>query len=246
MKKSAVLLSLTLMMLLGGTAGLCALGLDLELTAGGGMAMGTTDDADKSGALRYALVAGVAADLYLLEWPRASFGLSVGAGYANLHYHGVDSAVPNPFFPLGPATVTQTSDSTYNYVLIPVTLVGRTQLGGQRALTVRAGGFAGYFLSGTTDLTYSEELDTAHGYPADAYSNGPQDLNNTNTEQWMYGLSLYAGLDLLSKGRISVVPSLQFDIGLTDTSIDSMQPTPSNDTFWYLTANVGIRYSLLQ
>jgi hypothetical protein len=45
---------------------------------------------------------------------------------------------------------------------------------------------------------------------------------------------------------LSIGPSLQFDVGLTDTSIDAMQPTPSNDTFWALTANVGIRYSLLQ
>ena len=61
----------------------------------------------------------------------------------------------------------------------------------------------------------------------------------------MYGLSFYAGLDLFTRGRLSIGPSLEFNLGLTDTSID-LQPTPSNDTFWALTANVGIRYRLLQ
>jgi hypothetical protein len=235
MKKTTVLVSLVAAMLLGGAVGLFALGLDVELKAGGGMAMGTTDDADKSGELRYALDAGVALDLFLLEAPRMAFGVSAGAGYANMHFHGVWENLVDPF---DFTVTTQTSDSVYNYLLFPVALVGRIGMGRERALTLRAGGFAGYFLSGTSDLSYAPETTV--------FDNGEQTLNDTNTEQWMYGLSFYAGLDLLSRGRLSIVPSLQFDLGLTDTSVDLPFPPASKDTFWALTANVGIRYSLLQ
>jgi len=238
MRKTTVLLFLAAVMFLGGALGLSALGLDVELKAGGGMAMGTTDDADKSGEVRWALDAGVALDLFVLETSRVALGVSAGAGYANLHYYGVWENYPSPPGP-PPSTTTQTSDSEYNYLLFPVALVGRIDLGKERALTVRGGGFAGYFLSGTTVLTYDPEVPLF-------FVNGEYTLDDSNTEQWMYGLSFYAGLDLISKGRLSIVPSLQFDIGLTDASVDLAYPPASKDTFWALTANVGIRYSLLQ
>jgi hypothetical protein len=227
------LLSLAILLLLGAACGLSALGLDLELKGGGGMAMGTTDDSNKSGELRYALDAGLSLDVFLLKLGSLSLGLSGGAGYANLHYHGVDPGLVDPF---DFTPTTQTSDSAYNYVVFPVALVGK--LGSRHSLTLRAGGFAGYFLSGTSDLTYSPETTV--------FNDGEATLDETNTEQWMYGLSFYAGVDLFSRGRLSITPSLEFNLGLTDTSVDSMQPTPSNDTFWALTANVGIRYRLLQ
>jgi len=230
---------LAILLLLGAAVGLSALGLDVELKGGGGMAMGTTDDSNKSGELRYALDAGLSLDLYLLELGRLSLGLSGGAGYANLHYHGVWQNYPTPPGP-PPATTTQTSDSEYNYVLFPVAVVGKFGLGARHSLTLRAGGFAGYFLSGTTDLTYSTQA-------APYWLNGEYDLDDTNTELWMYGLSFYAGLNLFNRGRLSIVPSLEFNLGLTDSTVDqAVFPPASNDTFWALTANVGIRYSLLQ
>jgi hypothetical protein len=235
MRKTTVLLFLAAVMFLGGALGLAALGLDVELKAGGGMAMGTTDDANKSGEVRWALNAGVALDLFVLEMGRAALGVSAGAGYANLHFHGVWENLVDPF---DFTPTTQTSDSEYNYLLFPVALVGRIDLGKERALTVRGGGFAGYFLTGTSDLSYNPETTV--------FTNGEQPLDDSNTEQWMYGLSFYAGLNLRSKGRLSIVPSLQFDLGLTDTTVDLPFPPASKDTFWALTANVGIRYSLLQ
>ena len=90
------LFSLAILLLLGAAVGLSALGLDVELKGGGGMAMGTTDDSNKSGELRYALDAGLSLDLYLLELGRLSLGLSGGAGYANLNYHGVDNGITSP------------------------------------------------------------------------------------------------------------------------------------------------------
>lgn len=235
LKKTGLLLSLVCVFFLGAALGLSALGLDIEVKGGGGMAMGTTDDPDKSGELRWALDAGLSLDLYLLELGRLSLGLSGGAGYANLNYHGVD---PNVYDPIDAAFTTQTSDSSYNYVLFPAGLVAKLGIGARHSLTVRGGGFAGYFLSGTSDLTYNPETTL--------FNNGSVKLDDSNTELWMYGLSFYAGLDLLSKGRMSITPSLEFNIGLTDTSIDAMQPTPSKDTFWALTVNFGIRYGILR
>jgi hypothetical protein len=68
----------------------------------------------------------------------------------------------------------------------------------------------------------------------------------------MYGLSFYAGLDVFSRGKLSITPSLEFNLGLSDTTVDQeiapgvIYPPASKDTFWALTANVGIRYSILQ
>jgi hypothetical protein len=231
MRKTKLLLFLVVAMLLGAAFGLSALGLDLELKGGGGLAMGTTDDPNKSGEVRYALDAGLTLDFFVLKLGPLSLGVSGGAGYANLHYHGVDKGIPAP--------TTQTSDSEYNYLLFPVALVGKFNVGARHSLTVRGGGFAGYFLSGTSDLTYNPEVPPF-------FTNGEVALDNSNTEPWMYGLSFYAGLNLCGKGRLSFTPSLEFDVGLTDTSINAKQPTPSKDTFWALTANVGIRYSLLK
>jgi len=237
MRRTKLLLSLVMVLLLVAAFGLSALGLDVELKGGGGLAMGTTDDSNKSGEVRYALSAGLSLDFYLLELGRLSLGLSGGAGYANLHYHGVWENFPNPAPP--PVTVTQTSDSTYNYIFFPVAVVGKLAVGSSHSLTLRGGGFAGYFLSGTSDLTYNPEVPFV-------LVNGEQPLDDTNTEQWMYGLSFYAGMDLLGKGRLSIVPSLELNLGLTDTTIDLPFPPASKDTFWALTANVGIRYSLLK
>ncbi len=238
MRKSWLLLCLVTALLPGSALGLSALGLDVELKAGGGMAMGTTDDPDKSGALRYALDAGLSLDLFVLETGSMAFGLSAGAGYANLNYHGVWENYPTPPGP-PPATTTQTSDSQYNYLLLPFALVGKFAIGERYSLTARAGGFAGYFFSGTTDLTYATEAPPW-------WTSGEVALDDTNTELWMYGLSFYAGLDLFTRGRLSITPSLQFDLGLTDTSVDLPYPPASNDTFWALTVNVGIRYSLIE
>lgn len=233
MRKTKVLFSLVTAMLLGAAFGLSALGLDLELKGGGGLAMGTTDDPNKSGQVRWALDAGLTLDLFLLRLGSISLGVSGGAGYANLNYHSVDKGITIP------APTIQTSDSSFNYLIIPFTLVGKFDIGARRSLTARAGGFAGYFLFGTSDLTYNPEVPPF-------FVNGEVTLNNSNTVQWMYGLSFYAGLDFWGNGRLSFTPSVEFNMGLTDTSINAAQPTPSKDTFWALTANVGIRYRLLQ
>ena len=235
MSRTKLLLFLVTVMLLGAALGLSALGLDIEIKGGGGMSMGTTDDSNKSGELRYALDAGLSLDLFLFEPGSMAFGISAGAGYTNLNFHGVWENYPNPVPPFIPLTSTQTSDSKYNYLMFPFGLAGKFSFDA-RSLTVRAGGFVGYFLSGTSKQSYNPVIPL----PTEAT------LDSSNTELWMYGLSFYTGLDLFRMGRFSVVPSLEFNLGLTDTTVNLAFPPPSKDTFWALTANVGIRYSLLK
>jgi hypothetical protein len=232
-------------MLLLSAFGLSALGLDVELKGGGGMAMGTTDDPDKTGKLRYALGAGLGLDLFLFEPGSMAFGVTAGAGYANLNYHGIWENYPSMPFSPPPEVTTQTSDNSYNYLFFPFGLVGKFGIGA-RSLAVRGGGFIGYFLKGTTDLKYATQD------AGNTWVNGEYDLDDSNTESLMYGLSFYAGLDVFSRGKLSITPSLEFNLGLSDTTVDQeiapgvIYPPASKDTFWALTANVGIRYSILQ
>jgi hypothetical protein len=221
-------------------------GLDISAQAGGGMAMGTTDDDAKSGKLRWALGGGVAVDVYLFKFGNFSLGPSFGLDYVMLNYYADAEGVPNPAFGMlgPPATTDRTSEARYNYLNIPLTLAGTFDLSDMLSITVRAGGFAGLFLGGVSDLTYDPEINTSTGYLVDVYTDGEVDLDDDNTEQWMWGLRFYVGAELFKKGKLSFTPGLQFDMGLTDATDDDVQPLPSKDTFWALTANVGVKYSV--
>jgi hypothetical protein len=236
----------TMLLVLGTSGDGFALELDMSAGVGAGGAMGATDCDAKSGELRHALVAGVCMDWYFLRWGGVSLGLSTGADFSSLNYRGFTEGLPNPAYQQfgGPAATHRTADTRYNYINFPFLAVGKVALCGTRSVTLRAGGFASYFLGGVSDLTYNPEIGMATGYPFDVYTDGSVDLDDSNTEQWMWGLRLYAGTDVFTRGRISLIPGIQFDMGLTDISIDSVQPLPSKDTFWALTANLGLRYRL--
>jgi hypothetical protein len=236
MKKHLWVLLLAIIVFLAMPMMVSALGLDVSVQAGGGAAMGTSDDDNKSGKLRWAAGGGVALDLYVLELNKLAVGISSGTDYVMLNYYGETTGIDKY---IAPATTDRTSESRYNYLNIPFVLVGILDLNENLSLTVRAGGFAGYFLSGTVDNTYNPVIPFV-------YEDGEMELNDTieTTEQWQYGLRFAVGMDLLKKGKISIFPLIQFDIGLTDTSIDSAQPRPSKDTFWALTTSVGVKYSL--
>ena len=234
MNKRFCLLLIAALLFMGMPLVVGAIGLDVSVQVGGGAAMGTSDDANKSGKLRWAAGGGLALDIYVLELNKLSVGVSSGADYVLQNYYGETTGITIPILP---STTTRTSESRYNYLNIPFTLVGMLELNENLSLTVRAGGFAGYFLGGKVDNTYTTEW-------APFYVNGEVDLDDTNTEQWQYGLRFAVGMDFLKKGKVTLFPLIQFDMGLTDTSIDSMQPRPSKDTFWALTVNVGAKYSL--
>ena len=236
MKKHLWVLLFVIVVFLGTPMMVSALGLDVSLQAGGGAAMGTSDDANKSGKLRWAAGGGVALDVYVLELNKLAVGISSGTDYVMLNYYGETTGIDKY---ISPATTDRKSESRYNYLNIPCVLVGTLDLNKDRTLTLRAGGFAGYFLSGTVDNTYTPQFPPA-------YQDGEVELNGIveTTEQWQYGLRFAVGMDLLKKGKISIFPLIQFDIGLTDTSVDAAQPRPSKDTFWALTTSVGVKYSL--
>ena len=96
MKKPLCLLLLIIIVFLGIPMMVSALGLDVAVQAGGGGAMGTTDDDNKSGELRWAAGGGIVFDLYVFEMNNLGFGISSGADYINLHYYGFAENVPTP------------------------------------------------------------------------------------------------------------------------------------------------------
>ena len=211
------LAALTLPMTVG------AFGLDVEAKAGAGIGLGTTDNKNITGAARLAAGGGVGIDLFLLNAGPVTLGLSTGVEYSYLTFHSTDSNYQG-------YGLNVTTDATYNYITVPIALVGSMPLSSSLRLVMRAGAFIGYFLNGSADLT-GDVVQTS-------------DLDSSNTEQWQYGLHFTAGADIDLGGNFSVSPALQFDMGLTDTSVNAVAG-PYKDTFWSLTAIVGIKYKAM-
>jgi len=205
-----------------------ALGLDVEAKVGAGVALGTTDNASVTGTARMAADGGVGIDLYLISLGSIDIGVSTGVEYSYLTFHSTWSNFPF-------AGVDQTTDSKYNYINVPIALIGSMPVGSSLTLVVRAGGFIGYFLSGTADNTYSNPI-----VPSNTAT-----LDSSNTIQWEYGLHLSAGTDIGLGGNLAVSPAIQFDMGLTDTSVNGGAAGNFKDTFWSLTLAVGIKYKVL-
>jgi len=210
-----------------------ALGMDVEAKAGAGVALGTTDNTSVTGAARMAAGGGVGIDLYLLNLGSIDLGVSVGAEYSYLTFHSTWSS-----YTQGPFTSDQTADSNYGYLNIPIALVGRVPLTPSIQVVVRAGGFIGYFLGGTSNLSYNPQI-------TGVFVNGPQTLDTSNTNQWEYGLHFTAGTDIALGGSLIIAPALQFDMGLTDTTVNSTAAGNFKDTFWSLTLVVGIKYRVI-
>ena len=213
-----------------------ALGLDVEAKGGAGLALGTTNNSSITGtAVRLAADGGVGIDLYLLTVGSAELGLSIGAEYSYLTFHSTWANKIPVGAPGGASDLT--TDSTYNYLNIPISLVGSVPINPSLKLVVRAGGFIGYFLSGTANNTFSN--------PNYQSQNGSVALDSNSTNQWEYGLHFTAGADFGVGGGFSVEPALQFDMGLTDTTPNNAQNGSFNDTFWSLILTVAIKYSVL-
>jgi hypothetical protein len=208
-----------------------ALGLDVEAKAGAGIALGATDNPSATGAVRLAADAGVGVDLFLLSAGSIDLGIAVGAEYSYLTFHSVWTNVPSPPFPPG---VNQTTDATYNYVNLPISLVCRVPVNESIQAVIHAGGFIGYFLGGTANLTYSSIV-----------PNSTATLDSSNTVLWEYGLHFTAGADIALGGGLALAPAVQFDMGLTDTSVNSAAAGNFKDTFWSLTAMLGIKYKVM-
>jgi hypothetical protein len=204
-------------------------GLQIEARAGAGITLGTSDNPNSTGSPELAGGGGINLDFYAFSFGPLSLGLSAGAEYAALNFHGVTT---NYMYP----GVTQTSDSLYNYLLIPVAVVGHLQLPVGVGLTLRAGGFAGYFLGGQSNESYVPQV-------SPYLTNGTNTLNSSNTEQWEYGIHFSGGPDIKFGPRLTFSPSLEFNMGLSNTTVVT-QANPSKNTFWSLVCNVGIKYAL--
>jgi hypothetical protein len=162
-----------------------ALGLDVEAKGGAGIGLGTTDNTDIKGAPRLAADGGVGVDVYLFEAGPVTLGVSTGVDYSYLTFHSTWKNLSAG--PLG--TTDFTSDATYNYINVPIALVGRMPLNPTLRLVARAGAFIGFFLNGTSDNSYD------HPIPLAGLTNGKADLDSGNTIGMEYGLHFTAGVD---------------------------------------------------
>jgi hypothetical protein len=232
-KKHLWVLIVAVVVFLGMPMAISALGLDLSLQAGVGAAMGTSDSDLKTGKMRWSADAGFAMDVYAFDLGSLSLGVAVGADYVILNYYGITDLTTY-------GAGDRVGEPRYNYLFIPAALVGNLGLGKDTSVTIRIGGFAAYFLGGKTDVTYDTEV------PLAGLINGEVDLDDSNTEQWMYGIRAYVGIDLFTKGKISISPGIQFDMGLTDATVDIplFPPDVSKDRFWALNVMVGVKYAL--
>jgi hypothetical protein len=215
-----------------------AMGLDLEAKVAGGLALGSTNNPDESGSPRAGFLGGVGVDVYIFTVGPVNVGVSVGAEYAYLTFHGTLNNFASAGF--GPG-ITQTSDSIYNYLQFPISLVGKVPLTQSIGITLRAGAFIGHFLGGSATLAYNTN-------PFNLLPTS-QTLDASTTLIGEYGLHFTGGLDIALGSGLALTPGIQFDMGLTNTS--TTNPTgapgayPYSDTFWSITATVGIKYTAL-
>ncbi len=217
-----------------------AIGLDVEAKVAGGLALGSTTNPDEGGSPRAGFLGGVGVDVYLFTVGPVNLGVSVGAEYDYLTFHGVLNNYLS--LALSYPGITQTSDSTYNYLQIPISLVGKVPLTQSISLTLRAGAFIGHFLGGTSTFTYNPNPFT--GSPAEPTS---KTLDSTTTLIPEYGLHFTGGVDIALGSGLALSPGVQFDVGLTNTSATDPKTGvgayPFSDTFWSVTATVGIKYT---
>ncbi|MGA2763691.1 MAG: outer membrane beta-barrel protein [Spirochaetia bacterium] len=212
-----------------------AVSLDVEARAAGGLALGSTTNPDESGSPRAGFAGGVGVDVYLFTVGPVDLGLAVGAEYDYLTFHGIlnnfQSAIVGPGY-------TQTTDSIYNYLQFPVSLVGRIPITQSLAVTLRAGAFIGHFLGGSATASYNSN---PFGFPTSIT------LDSSNTLVGEYGLHFTGGVDIALSRSFALSPAVQFDMGLTNTQATNPSgaagPYPYSDTFWSVTATIGVKYT---
>jgi len=204
-----------------------ALELDVEAKAGAGIGLGTTDNPDITGSPRLSAGGGVGLDFYLISLGPVDLGLSAGVEYSHSTFHYTWSNVLSSGSDL-------VADATYGYLNIPISLVCKLPVTESIQVILRAGGFIGFFEAGFSDNT---------GFPLLA---GRHTLDDTNTISMAYGLHFTAGTDIVLGSGFILAPGLQFDMGLTDITKNTLPfPGKFNDTLWALTVVVGIKYKVL-
>jgi hypothetical protein len=209
-----------------------AMGLDVEVKAGAGLALGSTTNPNQTGTIGLAGLGGLDLDLFLFNAGGFDVGIAAGAEFSYMLTHGALSINAGV---LGNTTLN--SDATVYYINVPVALVARVPLNDSLFLALRAGGYGGYFLSGSANNTYNPEI------PLAGLTNGTVTLNSNTTNQWEWGLHFTGGVDIKLSGNLFLSPSIVFDLGLTNTTATSGYQY--KDTFWSLTGMVGLKYVIL-
>ncbi len=204
-----------------------AFGLDVEAKGGVGLGLGTTDNDDIEGAVRLSAGAGIDADIYFLKTGPVDLGVCVGVDYSYLSFHSKWKNYLS--FPTD-----QITDSKYHYVNFPVMIVGSMPINSTMRLFIKAGGFIGYLVGGTAEVSYDPEIP---GF----FTDTDVDLDSDNSNRWEWGLNFVGGVDIPIGDKFSVSPQILYNMGLTDTT-KSFAGTSFKDTFWALTFMVGIKY----
>jgi len=216
-----------------------AISLDVEANAGAGLGLGSTNNPAETGSPRFAFQGGIEGDLFLFRAGPVDLGFSTGLEYDNMTNHGT---VNNPAIPaLGEPAITVDSDNDYVYLIVPFVLTSRIPLSQSMNLTLRAGGFYGFFMGGqATNITYNPAV----GGPTSAT------LNSSNTPPGLLGLHFSGGVDFGLGGGLFLSPSVIFNMGLTNTTGTSMTNyTFGNgstyvDSLWSLSLLIGIKYNV--
>ncbi len=216
-----------------------AFGLDVEAKGGVGIGLGTTDNDDIEGAPRLSAGAGFDADIYFLKAGPVDLGICVGIDYSYLSFHSKwKKYLSSITVPYTGQTTDQITDSKYHYVNFPIMIVGSMPINDTMRAFIKAGGFIGYLVGGTAEVTYDPEL------PLTGFSDADVDLDSDNSNRWEWGLNFVGGVDIPIGSNFSISPQLLYNMGLTDTT-KKVAGTSFKDTFWALTFMVGFKYKVL-
>jgi hypothetical protein len=215
-----------------------AISLDAEANAGAGLGLGSTNNPSETGSPGFAFQGGIEADLFLVRAGPVDLGFSTGLEYDNMTNYGTVNYPATP--PYVPA-ITVNSDNNYVYLIVPFVLTSRVPLSPSMNLSLRAGGFYGFFMGGqATNITYNPPI----GGPTSAT------LNSSNTPPGLLGLHFSGGVDFALGRGLFLSPSVIFNMGLTNITGTSMgNYTFANgstyvDSLWSLSLMIGIKYNV--
>jgi hypothetical protein len=231
MRKSIFVLLVATCMAVSLPMTAAALGLDVEAKVGAGLALGSTNNPDLTGTPQVAAGGGLGVDFYFVNAGPVDMGIAAGIEYSYLATHSVWKNYGMPANDM-------TEDAYYNYLIFPVSLVGKVPLAQSVELVIHAGGFLGAFIGGTYKATFSNPF-----FPA--YPGTSGNLDSSNTMGLVGGLHFAAGTDIALGGNFSLSPALQFDMGLSDIDTNNTANGTFTNTLWSLTVMVGIKYKVL-
>lgn len=232
MRRSLAVLALSVLVAVAVPLTVTALSLNVGATGGAGLSIGSTTNPNETGAARVAAVGGLAVQFYPLSVGKIDLGLSAGAEYAYLNFHGVINNISIPYL----GTTALTTDSTYNYVNFSAGLAGRVPISNSIMADLTVGGFVGDFLSGSAKYSYNPQIAAA------GLTSGTQTLDSTTTAKLNWGLQFTGGVDFKLAKNLWLSPVIEYNLGLSNT--DNESGYQYKETFSSLTAQIGAKYSL--